>query len=360
MLGQLRRHPWWAVILLTLGIVLFLAATRLMPAQHGPGGPRGGATPVVVGTARYVDLSDRISAIGTARANESVLLTARVTESVRKVNFTDGMMVDKGAILIELTNAEESAQLAEAQATLAEARKQYQRITGLVKKGNASRSRLDEQTAVQDGARARVKAIAARLADRLVRAPFAGVLGFRNVSPGGLVVPGTSITTLDDISIIKLDFSVPERFLAALTPGLRIAAKSAAYPNRVFDGTVATINSRVDPNTRAVTVRAEILNTDNALRPGMLLTVELIRELERILVVPEAALVPVQDRQYVFVVSDSDVADRVAVEIGRRQPGLVEIINGLEDGQRVIVEGTIKARPGGKVRVVKDTGRTKE
>lgn len=306
---------------------------------------------VVVKPVTMQPIVEQLEAIGTARANESVQLTSKVTETVRKVNFEDGMSVEAGMVLIELTNAEETAQLAEAQATLDEATRQYHRVQNLIEEGLASEVQLDEEKVRQQTAKARLNGILARLDDRLIRAPFAGILGFRAVSPGTLLSPNIVVTTLDDIRIIKLDFSVPESYISTLHPGLEVNARSTAYPDKEFSGIVNTINSRVDPVTRAVLVRAHIDNHERLLRPGMLLTVSLIRSRETVMVIPEESLVPIQDRQYVYTIGPDNTANRVRVEIGRRRPGIVEVLSGLSLGQRVVTEGVIRLRPGAKVAI---------
>ena len=166
-----------------------------------------------------------------------------------------------------------------------------------------------------------MEAITARLDDRLIKAPFAGVLGFRNVSTGTLLTTNTVITTLDDISSIKLDFTVPEVYLSVLHKGLEVFARSDTYPDRTFKGEVSGISSRVDQVTRSVVVRAILPNEDRAIRPGMLMKVKLIRSREIVKTVPEQALIPIGDKQYVFLIDADDKVDRVAVEVGRRRPG---------------------------------------
>jgi len=346
MLAVVRRHPVAIgfMIVMVLAIGLRLVGNDDRPERSGV------ATPVIVTAVAELPFVDQVEALGTTRANESVVITAKVTETVRRVNFHDGQVVEEGDILIELTSGEEAALLEEAKANLVEAELQYERVADLVSRGHASRARLDEQTGIRNSALARVGALEARLSDRLIRAPFAGVLGFRRVSPGTLVTPGTDVTTLDDIGVIKLDFAIPEVFLATMRPGLEVKALSAAYPGREFSGIVRTVESRVDPTTRAVQVRAEVDNSDFSLRPGMLLTVAVIRSREALVAVPEAALVPVQDRQHVYVVEDGRAVQKL-VEIGRRQPGYVEIVSGLAVGERVVIEGTMRLRDGIQVTV---------
>jgi membrane fusion protein (multidrug efflux system) len=213
-------------------------------------------TPVVVATPRREEFVDRIEALGTAHANESVIITAQVTEMVTDVGFEDGQVVEAGHVLVELTSQEESAKLAAARANYDESLRQYRRISDLVKQGSDSRSNLDQRVAARDSAAALLAELQAKLADRLIVAPFAGVLGLRSVSTGTVVKPGDEITTHDDIELITLDFSVPDSFLAALQPGLEIRASSVAYPDTPFFGRVSAVDTRVDQRTRAVRVRA--------------------------------------------------------------------------------------------------------
>ena len=306
------------------------------------------APPVVVTTALVAQApwSDAIEALGTAQANESVTLTAKVTETVERVNFEDGDFAEAGQVLVDLSGRAEVAQLEEERAAFKEANQQFERQSELVKQGTIARSQLDAQVAARDAAKARMDTIRARLSDRVITAPFDGVLGFRQVSPGTLVTPGTAIATLDDIRTIKLDFPIPEGVLGSVTPGLRIAARSAAWPERDFEGIVRAVDSRVDPVTRAVTVRADIPNPEAQLRPGMLLTVRLFKPERTALVIPEIAVTQVGSKAYVYRVGADDKAEQVEVQTGARRRGEVEIVQGLAAGDRIVVEGTVKVRSG--------------
>lgn len=347
----------------TLGTFLFLVAFVAVlggaayfyfvggGAENGEGG--GGGPPVLVTLASIEERAfvDVIEAVGTAKANESIDITAKATETVSAVNFSDGQKVEAGDVIVEMTSREQSADLVAARAELNEANQNYERIKGLADKGFATKAQLDQAVAGRDSAAARVKALESRVADRLIRAPFAGVLGLRKVSVGTLVRPGDIITTLDDISLIKLDFTVPEGFLSALRQGMTVRVTVAAYPDRRFEGKVVGIDTRVDPVTRAVALRAEIPNPDALLRPGMLMTVALLNNQRTVLAAPEQALVPVEDRQYVFVATADNKVDRREIKIGARQPGFVEIVSGLKRGEKVVVEGTMRLRPGASIRV---------
>jgi len=329
----------------------FPAAAGGGPPAGGFGGGRPQAQPplVTVGRAKRDSIYDVVEALGTTQANESVTLTAKVTDTVRRVNFEDGDYVEAGAVLIELTNQEEEALLAEARANLDDAESQLRRLEDLSARGLTSASELDVARSRAGASRARLNSIVARLRDRLIQAPFSGLLGFRQVSPGTMLSPNTAITSIDDISIIKLDFTVPETFLGSMAPGAKIVAKSVSFPDRQFQGTVRTVGSRVDPVTRAITVRAHIDNKDRSLRPGMLLTVAVVTAERTALVVPEGSVFQVQNRAYVYVV-DGDTVHQRQIEVGGRRFGVVEVLSGLQDGEPIVVEGIVKLREGARVR----------
>lgn len=321
-----------------------------------PGGPpgmgSGRPSPVNVAVVRKQEFGDRIEAVGTASANESITVTARVQGIVRSINFEDGAVVDKGTEIAAIDAGEPDARLNVELANLEEQRKEQERIRGLAQSGNVSQARVDQQVSAVKRAEANVAAARARVADYRITAPFTGVLGTRKVSLGALVSPGAAITTLDDISTIKLDFAVPENFIAALRPGLEIEATSTAYANAVFKGSVVAVDSRVDPVTRSVAIRASIPNEDKRLRPGMLMVVDLIKDRSQSLMIPEQALIPENDSHIVFTVGPDNTVSRIQVTIGRRQLGQVEILEGLSEGDVVVTEGSMDLRPNAKVQIL--------
>jgi membrane fusion protein (multidrug efflux system) len=311
-------------------------------------------TPVIVSAVRSVPFEDRIEALGTLRANESLALTASVTETVSALYFDDGDRVMKGKVLVEMTSAEEHAQLKEARALVNEAERQYRRVQSLATQGTASKSLLDERGREWETARARLVAIESRLSDRLIKAPFAGVVGLRNISVGALVEPGDLITTLDDDAVMKLDLAVPSVYLSSLTPGLEVTATTRAYGETAFAGKVRSIDSRVDPVTRSVLVRVMVPNQDRMLKPGMLMQVVLRKDPRQAIVVPEAALMPVGRDQFVLLAVAQESGHKVErrqLRIGSRRPGEVEVLEGLSPGELVITHGTMRVRPGQDVKV---------
>ena len=332
-------------------LAVLLALSAAVPAAQGQGGA-GAPVPVIVAPAVRGEMVDRVEALGTTRANESVRVTASVTEIVQELRFDDGQVVEAGAVLVVLDKAEEEADLRAAEAILAERRLAFERAQELESRQFAATAQLDERRAALLEAEAAIEAVRARIANRVIRAPFRGVVGLRDISPGALVEPGDLITTLDDLSVIKLDFAVPAVYLPTLRRGLPIVAKASAFGGREFTGEVSSIGSRVDPVTRSITARALIPNPEAALKPGLLMTVELLKNGRQAIVVPEEALIPRGRRTQVLVVDpESNTAQSRAVEVGARRPGAAEILSGLEEGELVITHGTLRVAPGQAVTI---------
>ncbi|HUD91549.1 efflux RND transporter periplasmic adaptor subunit [Sphingobium sp.] len=312
------------------------------------------AVPLVEAVAiASASFTDNVEAVGTALANEQVVLSAPVTERITALNFADGGFVSRGQVIATLAVGQEKAELASAEATALQAGQQLQRIEALKVRGFATGATLEQQTALANAARANAELARASIGDRIIRAPFAGWVSLRTVSPGAIVTAGTPIATVSDISRIKLDFTVPETRLSMLREGMPIKAVSAAWPDRPFNGTIATIDPVIDPATRAVKVRAILPNPDKALKPGMLLTVSVLARQRQSLAVPELAVVGDGDERFVFVLEDR-TAKRTKVETGIRQNGQVEITGGVKPGQKVVTEGVVKLTDGMTVRLAGD------
>lgn len=306
------------------------------------------AVPVFTLAVARTLFADEVEALGTTRAAESVDVTARVTNVITEILFTEGEQVERGAPLVQLESSEARADQAAAEAKLVESRGQYERSRELLRTNAVSTSQVEQLRAVMRADEAALAAAASRLRDHMVSAPFAGVVGLRRVSIGTLVSPGTVITTIDNLDTVLLDFDVPETHLSGVEAGQTLTARGAAYPGVEFTGIVETVDTRVDPVSRAVTVRARLPNTQQLLRPGMFMTVRVLRESTPLLLVPEQALVPRQTRQYLYVVRNG-VAHETLVESGRRTPGSVEIVSGIDAGDTIVVEGTQHLRDGARV-----------
>lgn len=312
-------------------------------------------TPVMVTDVSRVSFSDEIEALGTLRANESVNLASSVTEPVTEISFDDNQRVKKGDVLVKMDAAEEIAELAEQQSFLDEAQRQVNRLSPLVKKGAASASILDENKREALAAKARVDAIQSRIDQRIIKAPYDGVLGLRNISVGALAQPGLMITTIDDDSIMKLDFSVPEVFLSTLKSGVIIEAKTEAYPEKTFKGEIASVDSRIDPVTRSIQARAILDNADGFLKPGLLMQVVLQKNPRKALVIPEETVIAEGANSFVLVIQEENgqiTAERRKVTLGARQFGSVEILSGLTEGDQIITHGTLRVRVGAPLEIM--------
>lgn len=316
------------------------------PGAGRPGPPSG----VVIEEAKLGTIQDSVEAVGTARANEAIVVTAKQTGTVARINFAEGQRVKAGATLVDLDGNERRADLDNARAQRDEALQRLQRARRL-QPGTMAEARVDELDAQWRGSEARLKMAEARLEDLRVAAPFDGRLGLRQVSLGALVQPGAAITTIDDISIIKVEFSVPETALGRLRIGVPVRAKNAAFRDGQFDGKVTVIDTRVDSVTRSVKVIANFDNAEETLRPGMFMNVEVaLEQRTNIVLIPEEAIVPEGTRHFVFTVTDGR-AQRVEVKVGARLPGRVEIVSGLSAGDKVVVRGVQKIRNGQPVAV---------
>jgi membrane fusion protein (multidrug efflux system) len=329
---------------------LFAIALTCLAAD-APAQPQQQAPRVLVSAAKVQPFPLSAEALGNARANEAVDIRPEITAALTEILFEEGQRVEKGEVLVKLQNSEPLADLAAAKAALVDSESQYRRSNELFKTQVVSESQLEQLEAKRDADQAAVHAAESRLAQTVIRAPFSGQLGLRRISMGSIVSPSTIITTLDDTSQIKLDFDVPEIFLARLERGLTVTARSAAWPDLRFSGEVVSIDTRVDPVSRTVTVRALLPNEEARLRPGMFLTVSLLKENVQALMIPEQAIVPQRSKQFVLVVGSGELVEMREIKTGRRRPGEVEVLEGLSPGELVIVEGTQKARPGQPVTI---------
>lgn len=339
------NKPVLAIISLLVAMIAYVYWPATDNASQGR--PKGKATLVKTDPAQVILFKDEISALGTAQANESVTLTTQSTDRVKAIHFDDGDKVTKGQLLLALEHGEERALIHELEVNLAEQQRQLQRLKDLKKNSATAESSIDMQASLVEATEAKLQVAKIRLSEKLIYAPFNGQLGLRQISPGQLVTNNTELTSLDDLSKIKVEFQLPEKYLNQVALNQPVAAKNVAY-EQTFEGQVIAISSRIDKVTRAFTVRAIFDNAAERLRPGMLLQLKVETQAANALVIPEAAIIPMNQKQYVYQVVDGQV-QRVEVQIGRRQPGLVEILTGLEQGDQVVTQGVVKVRPGSKV-----------
>jgi len=364
----IKRHFFIVAAAVLLGLMVVAVVLKVAFAEDekggggpggrgGPGGGRGQTVSEAVIGAR--SFTDEIRVLGVARGRRSVNITSSTSELITRVLFTDGQRVAAGAPLVELQAREEDAGIIEARAQVAQAQRQYDRYKTLADQGIAPRVTAEDAETSLATARASLNAAQARRGDRLIRAPFAGVLGLSSVTAGTLVNPGGIITTLDDIAVVRVDFPVPERYLGVLRAGTPIRATIDAYGNEVFTGRIALIDTRINEQTRAVTARAEIPNPGYRIRPGMAVRVAVQQGQRTAPAAPEAAVQYEGDGAFVYRIAKGgkgSTAQRVEVETGSVEGGFVEIVSGLNVGDRVVGSGLNRIQPGAPVSVAGQGG----
>ncbi len=365
---MIKRHFFLVAAAVLLGLMVLAVVLRMAFADDekagggpggrgGPGGGRGqSVSEAVIGSRSF---TDEIRVLGVARGRRSVNITSSTSELITRVLFTDGQRVAAGTPLVELQAREEDAGIIEARAQVAQAQRQFDRYKTLADRGIAPRVTAEDAETALATARASLNAAQARRGDRLIRAPFAGVLGLSSVTAGTLVNPGGVITTLDDIDVVRVDFPVPERYLGVLRTGTPIRATIDAYGDEVFGGRIALIDTRVNEQTRAVTARAEIPNPGARIRPGMAVRVAVQQGQRTAPAAPEAALQYEGDGAFVYRIAKGakgSTAQRVEVETGSVEGGFVEILSGLNVGDRVVGSGLNRIQPGAPVSVAGQGG----
>jgi membrane fusion protein (multidrug efflux system) len=334
-------------------LVLALALAALLWWRWRPdsGGADGAsfaafsAMPVQVTTARAAPqrFTTTTRAVGTVEAAEQVTVTSRATGIVTALRFDEGERVERGSVLVELDAGQEQAELEAARVEEEDARRQLRRLSSLREQQLIAQSDLDEARARWQSARARTAQASAALAERRITAPFAGVLGLRQVSPGALVEPGATITTLATLDRLTIGFSVSSELLPQLRRGLPVHVTAAGF-DRSFEGRITQIDNRVDPATRSIDVEAELTDAQ-VLRPGLFVSVDVVLSSRAALAIPEQAVVFEGTQTYVYVVADG-AARRRPVVLGERRPGITEVRTGLDPGAAVIVAGVQKVEDG--------------
>ncbi len=340
----------------------YWAGTRQPPAvaptvAPGKGGPGGGAQQLAVTVeatkVRLMSLPQTITTVGSLRSDESVVIRPEVAGRISAILFREGQHVAKGTPLVRLDTAINDADVKQARANYVLAKNKYERALDLQKQNFISAQARDEAENNLKVAEAAVALAEAKFAKTEIKAPFAGVIGLRSVSVGDYVKEGADIVNLEAIDPLKVDFRVPEVFYAQLRSGQALDVQLDAQPGRVFPGQVYAVNPLIDAAGRSVVVRAMVRNPDTSLRPGMFARVRLItRDVKDALVVPEEALVPQGEAQYIFRVVDGR-AQRVKVDVGQRREGKAEIVKGLEPDDIIVTAGQAKIREGAQLKVVR-------
>lgn len=318
------------------------------------GARRGGGGPAVeTAKAELRDLETAIDAVGTTRARRSVEITPLATGQVTEIGFRAGKQVRQGDVLLRLDSDIQRADLIEAEARLKEAASALNRAQSLRQSRAIATATVDKLISALATAQADHERATRRLRDRTVTAPFSGIVGYSRVELGTRIEDGDPVTMLDDLSLVEIEFAVPEGLYGRISPGQRVVADATAFPGRTFAGTIETIDSRIDPVSRAFKVRAVVANADHALPAGMYMHLAVVLATHRALTVPEEAIVLNAGQATVFAIVARGaglVAERRDVTVGKRAFGHVEILSGVEAGEDIVTRGVQKVRDGRPVR----------
>jgi membrane fusion protein (multidrug efflux system) len=337
-------------IFLLLLVIAGLGFIKYQQMQQGMAMMTANAPPpssVEVITASKTQWQPRVSAVGTLTAREGIDVSNEVEGVIEKIHIESGQQVKTGDLLVTLNDDGEQADLVSFKAQEQLARTLFKRTEGMWKKKTISETDYDNAYSNLKVAQANVSQTLARIAKKSIRAPFSGVLGIKHVSTGQYVPPGSMLVSLQDYSILYSDFAVPEKYLPEITPALEVKLRVSAYEGRNFVGTVQAVDAKVDEATRNISVRAQLVNEDGLLRPGMYADIDLMlnQAADRI-VVPATAIVYSSFGDALFVVEKNEqgntVARRVQVSIGEQRGDSVAILSGLSGGEQVVQAGASK------------------
>lgn len=342
-------------------IVLLLIATATLAAiglgnaadDKKPATPQGPPpTGVEVAMVTTGSVTATITAVGTLQADESVVIRPEIAGRIAQVAFSEGQPVEAGALLLRLDDSIARAELDQAEADLSLAKSNYDRALDIFRKGSGSARSRDESLAALQADTARLALARAKLEKTRIVAPFGGLLGLRQVSVGDYVTPGQAIVNLEDVDPVKVDFRVPETFLARLRTGQPIQVQVDAFRGEIFEGEVYALDPRIDAQGRSVALRARIANREGKLRPGLFARVSLVTEQRSdALLIPEQAIFARGAESFVYVVRDGK-AVLTRITLGLRQGVQVEVMEGLSAGDQVVSAGHLKLRDGAPVRLV--------
>ncbi len=322
------------------------------PAAQQQAAPKPQGLPVKAEQVALARVVDEVSAVGSLLAEESVVIRPEIDGRIVSLHFNEGQSVSAGQRLVTIDSSEYEAQLAAVEADLRTEQQRYDRAEELYQQKFISKEALDIQRGSVERLKARVDEARSRVAKTVIRAPFSGVAGLRRVSPGAYVSAGADIVPLENLNSIKADFRVPEVFLSKIGQGQEVVLRLDAYPGESFTGRVYAVQPMVDETTRTVLMRARVPNKGLKLKPGMFARVSLtLASRPNAITIPEQALWPQGTDNFVFRVVDGK-AQLTKVQLGKREPGKVEIVAGLSPEDVVVTEGQIKLRDGAPVTVM--------
>jgi membrane fusion protein, multidrug efflux system len=331
--------------------ICFNAGCKRQESAGGP--PKMPPTTVIAAEATRQPVAETLAVVGSLAANEIIEVKSETDGTIAEILFEEGQPVTKGDLLVRLDETKLQASLAEADANLKLSKATFDRNKQLFADKLISQQEYDQAAAAYQANVAEVDLRKRQLQDARIHAPFSGIVGARSVSPGQVITKNTTITWLVDVDTLKAEFNVPERFVSEVKTGQPIELAVAAFPKQRFPGGVYFIAPQIDPVNRTLLVKARVPNGERKLKPGMFAGLDLTLTLrDDAIVIPESALITMGDRTSVFVITPENTAVPRPVKIGIRLPNQLEIVSGLQAGEKVIAEGLQKVRPGGAVKPV--------
>ena len=335
------------------GLMLLLAA--VVSCGGGPGGAQGGGfamppTPVEVAVVQPRDISDKFEVVGTIEAEKAVTIVSEIDGAVISIPFKEGDYLPKGALIALIDTTQLAAELRRADALVSQSRNSYERIKSVVAQNAGAPQDLDDAAATLKVAEANRALAAARFVKTRITAPFSGMVGARRVSPGAFLRGGQAITEMANIDELRVYFSAPERFLGQLNRGAEVKISTTAFPGVEQSGKIEVIEPTLDAATRSVRIIAKVTNAGRKLRPGMSADVTaILSERPNALAIPNESVFVNGDQAFVFVVKDDSTVARAALSLGTRLSDVVEVLDGLKTGQRIVRAGHQKLYDGAKV-----------
>ncbi len=342
------------IVLSLLSLSILAATPTAIAKRQGPS-----VVTVVTEQVQTHQVSQSLSLVGKLEAEQSVIISPEVAGKVDVIAVKANQDVTKGQLLIQLNDDKARAAVAEAQAYLKDEQRKLKEFERLVKRNAITQTEIDAQKTSVDIASARLDAANANLKDLHISAPFAGTVGFIDFSRGKLVSAGTELLSLDDLSVMQLDLQVPERYLSQLSRGMKVIANSAAWPGASFEGEVVGIDSRINQETLNLRVRIHFDNPTQQLKPGMLVSADMDFPAIEAPIIPVQALEYSGTKRYVYVVGDDNTATHTQVVLGARVGNQVVIDQGLDIGEKIVVQGIVNMRNGVKVAELGSDGRPK-
>jgi membrane fusion protein (multidrug efflux system) len=350
----------WVARGLLVGVIAIGVFSGCRKQQASGGPPPNPPTLVVAAEAKRQPIAETLAVVGSLAANEFVEVKSETEGTVAEILFQEGQPVTKGALLIRLDETKFTASLAEAEANLKMSQTTFDRNKQLLAGKLISQQEYDQTASMLQANLATVELRKRLWQDARIYAPFSGIVGARSISPGQVISKNSTFTWLVDLDTVKAEFNVPERIVGEVKTGQAIELKVAAFPKEKFKGEVYFLAPQVDPTTRTLLMKARIPNADHKLKPGMFANLDLTLTLrDEAIIIPESALMTTGDRTAVYVIAADGTAQMRPVKVGLRTPGQIEIVNGVQAGEKVVAEGVQKVRPGGPVKAMGEEAQLK-